>query len=370
MPTDALFRPLRVGPLALSHRVVMAPLTRKRATVPGNVPNALNAAYYRQRATGGGLIVAEASQVMPEGQGTAATPGIHSAEQVEGWRGVVRAIHERGGHVFLQLWHVGRLSHSSLQPGGGAPVSASAVPAAGTTATAQGEPVPFETPRALRTDEIPGVVDAYARAARNAMLAGFDGVEVHAANGYLIEQFLQSRTNRRTDAYGGSIPNRCRFALEVVRAVVRAVGAERVGIRLSPFGIANDSGETEPMPLYGHLVAELDAMGLAYLHLIEPRASGAGKAEVDHQGLPSAAELFRPAWRGVLITAGNFRGDDAAQAIERGHADAIAFGRLFISNPDLPRRLREGAPLAPYDRATFYTPGERGYTDYPALDGD
>jgi len=367
MSIEALFQPLRVGPYTLAHRVVMAPLTRKRATVPGNVPNALNALYYRQRATAGGLIIAEASQVMPEGQGTPATPGVHSPEQVEGWRGVVRAIHEQGGRVFLQLWHVGRLSHSSLQPGGGPPVSASAVRPAGTTATAGNDIVPFETPRALRLDEIPGVVAAYAQAAHNAIRAGFDGVEVHAANGYLIEQFLQSRTNLRNDAYGGSIANRARLAIEVTQAVVQAVGAERVGIRLSPFGIANDSGEDDPMPLYSHLIAGLDTMGLAYLHLIEPRASGAGKAEVDHQGLPSAAELFRPAWRGVLITAGNFRGDTAARTIERGDADAIAFGRLFISNPDLPRRLREGAPLTPYDRSTFYTAGERGYTDYPTM---
>jgi N-ethylmaleimide reductase len=227
---------------------------------------------------------------------------------------------------------------------------------------------PFQTPRALRTDEIPGIVDGYAQAARNAMQAGFDGVEIHSANGYLLEQFLQSRTNLRTDAYGGSIENRCRLALEVTRAVAEVWGPQRVGIRLSPFGVANDSGEADPMPLYSHLIGELDEMGLAYLHLIEPRASGAGQAEVDHQGVPSAAELFRPAWRGVLIAAGNFRGDTAAQAIEQGHADAIAFGRLFISNPDLPQRLRLGAPLTPYNRATFYGGGEQGYTDYPVME--
>ena len=368
MSTRALFEPLAVGPLTLAHRVVMAPLTRMRATTPGNCANALNARYYGQRATRGGLIIAEASQVLPTGQGAPATPGIHSREQVEGWKGVVEAIHAKGGFVFLQLWHVGRISHSSHQPGGAPPVAPSAVAASGNAMTARFTREPFQTPRALRTDEIPGIVDGYAQAARNAMQAGFDGVEIHSANGYLLEQFLQSRTNLRTDAYGGSIENRCRLALEVTRAVAEVWGPQRVGIRLSPFGIANDSGEADPMPLYSHLIGELDEMGLAYLHLIEPRASGAGQAEVDHQGVPSAAELFRPAWHGVLIAAGNFRGDTAAQAIERGHADAIAFGRLFISNPDLPQRLRLGAPLTPYNRATFYGGGEQGYTDYPVME--
>ena len=362
-----LFEPLRVGPYELSHRVVMAPLTRMRATTPGNVPNALNAQYYGQRATPGGLIIAEASQVLPTGQGAPATPGIHTPEQVEGWKGVVQAIHAKGGRVFLQLWHVGRISHPSHQPGGGLPIAPSAIAANGKVTTAQFTREPYPTPRALRTEEIPGIVEGYAQAARNALAAGFDGVEIHSANGYLLEQFLQSRTNQRTDAYGGSIPNRCRLSLEVTAAVARVWGRERVGIRLSPFGVANDSGEADPMPLYGHLIGELDKMGLAYLHLIEPRASGAGQAEVDHQGVPSAAELFRPAWQGVLIAAGNFRGDTAADCIARGHADAIAFGRLFISNPDLPQRLRTGAALTPYDRATFYGGGPQGYIDYPTM---
>jgi len=362
-----LFEPLQLGPYTLTHRVVMAPLTRMRATVPGNVPNALNAQYYGQRATPGGLIIAEASQVLPTGQGMPATPGIHSREQVEGWKGVVRAIHARGGRVFLQLWHVGRISHASHQPGGALPIAPSAIAAQGSAMTATFAREPFETPRALRLDEIPGIVEGYAQAARNALAAGFDGVEVHAANGYLLEQFLHSRTNLRTDDYGGSIANRARLTLEVTRAVAAVWGPQRVGIRLSPFGRANDSGEAEPMPLYGHLIGELDRMGLGYLHLIEPRASGAGAAEVDHPGVPSAIELFRPAWRGVLIGAGNFRGDTAARAIADGHADAIAFGRLFISNPDLPARLRCGAALTPYDRATFYGGGPQGYVDYPEM---
>jgi N-ethylmaleimide reductase len=369
MPIESLFRPLKLGALELSHRVVMAPLTRMRATVPGCVPNALNACYYAQRASAGGLIVAEASQVDPGGRTAPSTPGIHSAEQVEGWSQVVRAIHERGGYVFLQLWHVGRLSHASYQADGGPPVAPSAVRADGTVRTADGGREPYQTPRALRTDELPGLVEAYARAARNAMRAGFDGVEVHGANGYLLEQFLQSRTNLRTDAYGGSIENRARLLLDVTRAAASVCGAERVGVRLSPFGVANGSGEADPEPLYRHVIRALDAIGLAYLHLIEPRASGAGQAEVDHQDVPSAAALFRADWRGALIAAGNFRGDTAAAAIEAGHADAIAFGRLFISNPDLPARLRAGAPLTPYDRATFYTQGEAGYVDYPTMPG-
>jgi N-ethylmaleimide reductase len=367
MSTSVLFTPLDVGACRLSHRVVMAPLTRMRATRPGNVPNAMNARYYGQRATEGGLIVAEASQVSASGQGAPDTPGIHTAAQVAGWRLVTRAVHDAGGRIFLQLWHMGRLSHPSHQPGGVLPIAPSAVAAEGMGMTASFGREPYGVPRALELDEIPGVVDSYAQAARLAMEAGFDGVEIHAANGYLLEQFLQLRTNRRTDAYGGSIENRARFTLEVTRAVTQVWGADRVGIRLSPFGRANDSGEADPMPLYAHLIGALDPMGLAYLHLIEPRASGAGQAEVDHQDVPSAAALFRPAWRGVLIAAGNFRGDSAAAMIEQGHADAIAFGRLFISNPDLPQRLRLGAALTPYDRKTFYGGGEQGYVDYPSM---
>ena len=367
MSTKPLFEPLQVGPCTLAHRVVMAPLTRMRATVPGHLANELNAQYYAQRASAGGLIIAEASQVMPGG-GAASTPGIHTPEQVEGWKGIVQAIHAKGGFVFLQLWHMGRISRSFNQPGGAPPIAPSAIAAPGMTVSAKGTPEPFDTPRALRSDEIPGVVEAYAQAARYAMAAGFDGVEVHAANGYLLEQFMQSASNQRTDAYGGSIANRARLTLEVTAAVAKVCGANRVGIRLSPYGVANGSGEAEPMPLYSHVIGELDKMGLAYLHLIEPRASGAGQREVDHQGVPSAAELFRPAWHGVLIAAGNFKGDSAAAMVARGDADAIAFGRLFISNPDLPRRLQREAPLTPYNRATFYSRGPVGYIDYPEME--
>ncbi len=369
MSTPNLFTPLTIGGLALSHRVVMAPLTRMRATRPGNIANALMARYYAQRATPGGLIIAEASQVTPTGQGVPASPGCHSAEQVAGWKLVTDAVHRKGGRIFLQLWHVGRISHSSHQPGGALPIAPSAIAADGMAMTADFTREPFQTPRAIETGEIPALVAAYAQAARNAEAAGFDGVEVHGANGYLLEQFLLSKTNRRTDAYGGSIENRARLMLEVTRAVAAVWGARRVGIRLTPYGIANDSGEADPMPLFSYLIGELDKLGLAYLHLIEPRASGAGQREVDHQNVPSAARLFRPAWHGVLIAAGNFRGDGANAMLAAGDADAIAFGRFFISNPDLPRRLREGAALTPYDRSTFYGGGEHGYVDYPTLDG-
>jgi N-ethylmaleimide reductase len=247
------------------------------------------------------------------------------------------------------------------------PISASAVAISAElkTMTADRTVTPYEKPRALQTSEIADLVDSFRQAAGNALKAGFDGVEIHGANGYLIEQFLQSRTNLRTDQYGGSIQNRARFLMEITQAVIEIWGASRVGVRLSPYGIANDSGEADPMPLYSHVVQSLDPLGLAYLHFIEPRSSGAGRAEVNHQNVPSAMALFRPIWRGVLISAGGFTGETAEAAIAAGHADAIAFGRIFISNPDLPRRLREGLPLTPYNRATFYGGEEAGYTDYP-----
>ena len=234
--------------------------------------------------------------------------------------------------------------------------------------TSDGKGAAYETPRALSTDEVVEIVAAYGQAARNAKAAGFDGVEVHGANGYLVEQFLQSRSNQRTDCYGGSIENRARFLLEVAQAVIDVYGGDRVGVRLSPFGIANGSGEAEPMPLYTYAVEALNKLGIAYLHPIEPRSSGAGRADVNWQNVPSAMTLFRPLWKGVLIAAGGFVGDTANAAIADGHADAIAFGRYFISNPDLPRRLQQGLPLTPYHRPTFYGGEEKGYTDYPAYD--
>jgi N-ethylmaleimide reductase len=313
------------------------------------------------------LIIAEASPVAATGFGNPGVPGIWSEQQVKGWREVVDAVHNKGGVIFLQLWHVGRVSHSSFQPGGALPVSPSAVPISPElkTMTADGKVSTYETPRALETNEVASIVDNFRQAAKNALVAGFDGVEIHGANGYVLEQFLQSRTNLRTDRYGGGIENRARLLLEITHAAIDVWGANRVGVRLSPYGIANDSGEADPMPLYTHVIQSLNPLGLAYLHFIEPRSSGAGRAEVNHQNVPSAMVLFRPVWNGKLITAGGFTGETADAAIAAGHADAIAFGRIFISNPDLPRRLREGFPLTPYNRATFYGGEAAGYTDYP-----
>ncbi len=368
MNFPSLFSPLKIGPYQLAHRLVMAPLTRMRAEKPALAPRPLNTEYYAQRATPGGLIIAEASPVAATGFGSPGVPGIYSEQQIKGWREVVDAVHAKGGLIFLQLWHVGRVSHSSFQPGGVLPVapSAVAISEALKTATADGKVTTYETPRALETAEIAGVIDAYRQGAENALKAGFDGVEIHGANGYLIEQFLQSHTNLRTDRYGGSVENRTRFLLEVTQAVIGVWGADRVGVRLSPYGVANDSGEPDPMPLYSHAIQSLDKLGLAYLHFVEPRSSGAGRAEVNHQNVPSAMVLFRPMWSGVLMSAGGFTGETADAAISAGHADAIAFGRIFISNPDLPRRLQHGFPLTPYNRATFYGGGAAGYTDYPS----
>ncbi len=365
-----LFASLKVGPYQLKHRVVMAPLTRMRAERPSLAPRPLNADYYAQRATEGGLIIAEASPVTATGFGNPGVPGIYTEQQVAGWRKVVDAVHAKGAFIFLQLWHVGRVSHSSFQPGGALPVapSAVAIPEEFKAMTADGKLVAYETPRALETSEVFGIVAAFKQAARNALAAGFDGVEIHGANGYLIEQFLQSRSNLRTDQYGGSIGNRVRLLLEVTQAAIEVWSANRVGVRLSPYGIANGSGEPDPMPLYTHAINSLNSLGLAYLHFIEPRSSGAGRAEVNWQNVPSAMVLYRPVWKGVLISAGGFTGEMAESAIAEGHADAIAFGRIFISNPDLPRRLRHGYPLTPYNRATFYGGEEAGYTDYPVYD--
>lgn len=365
-----LFSPVQIGPYQLKHRVVLAPLTRMRASKPSLAPRPLNAEYYAQRSTSGGLLIAEASPVSATAFGAPAVPGIYTEEQIAGWRKVVDAVHARGGVIFLQLWHVGRVSHSSFQPGGALPVAPSAIAISQElkTSTADGKVVAYETPRALETSEIPGIVEAFRQAAKNALAAGFDGVEVHGANGYLLEQFLQTRSNQRNDRYGGSIENRARLLLEVTQVAVDVWGANRVGVRLSPYGIANDSGEPDPMPLYTHVVEKLNPLGLAYLHFIEPRSSGAGRAEVNWQNVPSAMVLFRPIWKGKLIAAGGFTGQTADDAVAQGHADAVAFGRIFISNPDLPRRLQHGYPLTPYDRKTFYGGDVAGYTDYPEYD--
>lgn len=362
-----LFDALKMGDLTLKNRVVMAPLTRMRTQQPGNIPTALNAEYYAQRASAG-LIISEATQISQQGQGYPATPGIHSPEQIEGWKLVTQAVHAAGGHIFLQLWHVGRISHPSLQPHGAAPVAPSALPAANSgTFTADWQPTPILTPRALETAEMAGIIADFKQGAINAKAAGFDGVEVHGANGYLLDQFLQDGSNKRTDQYGGSIENRARLLLEVVDAAIAVWGKGRVGVRLSPYGTFNDMHDSDPVALFTYVLAELGKRGIAYVHLIEPRASAAGGAEGTVENAPGTAALFRQAFSGVLISAGGYSAEEAKQAVQNGTADAIAFGRLFISNPDLPARLKAGAALNAYDRSTFYGGDAKGYTDYPSM---
>lgn len=366
-----LFAPLRVGSLELSHRVVMAPLTRLRSTQPGDVQNAMNARYYGQRASKGGLLITEATQISLQGKGYPAAPGIHSEEQVEGWKLTTAAVHAKGGFVFLQLWHVGRMSHSSLHPEAGLPVAPSAIaPADGSKAlTAHFQEVEFETPRALGIEELPGIVADYRRAAENAKAAGFDGVEVHSANGYLLDQFLEDTSNHRTDAYGGSIENRARLMLEVVDAVVEVWGKDRVGVRLSPFGKFLDMGDSNPVALFTYVLEKLSERGIAYVHVVEPRVGNAGADAAIDGNAVDTAKTFRAAFKGVFISAGGYSAETAEEAIAAGRADAIAFGRLFISNPDLPKRLENKTALNAYDRSTFYGGSEKGYTDYPALEG-
>lgn len=367
MNPDRLFEPLQLGVLHLAHRVVMAPLTRLRATVVGNTANQLMATYYSQRATKDGLIITEGSHISPDGQPVHASPGIYTHQQINGWKQVTKAVHSKGGKIFLQLWHVGRVSHSSFQPNNALPVGASPIAISGDVLTKSGITVPYECPKELTLDEIQQIVMNYQNAAKNALDAGFDGVEIHAANGWLLEQFLQSNSNKRTDVYGGSIDNRCRLILQVVDAVCKICNSNRVGIRLSPFGRINDSGETDPMPLYTNLISLLDSRALAYLHLVEPRSSGAAYKDVDHRDMPEVGKLFRNQWKGKLIVAGNYNRESAIQVVSEGHADAVAFGRLFISNPDLPARLKNNNELTMYDRSTFYQGGEKGYIDYTSL---
>lgn len=361
-----LFDPLHLGDLTLANRIIMAPLTRMRSKQPGNIPHELNAEHYAQRASAG-LIISEATQVSQQGQGYPGTPGIHSAEQVDGWRLVTDAVHRAGGKIFLQLWHVGRISHHSHQPDGALPVAPSAIKPAGGTFSAEWQPVEFETPRALETHEIPGIVKDYVQGATNAKEAGFDGVEVHGANGYLLDQFLQDGSNKRTDQYGGSIENRAQLLLEAVDGAISVWGAERVGVRLSPYGTFNDMSDSDPVALFTYVLSQLSQRKIAYVHLIEPRSSSAGSQDENIVGAPETAKIFRKAFQGVLISAGGYTREDAMNAVETGAADAVAFGRLFISNPDLPARLKGNADLNAYDRSTFYGGGAKGYTDYPSL---
>jgi len=356
----SLFDPIRVGDIELANRAVMAPLTRNRAA-PGQVPSALAVEYYRQRASAG-LIISEATQVCPEGQGYLDTPGIHSAEQVAGWRRVTDAVHAEGGRMVAQLWHVGRISHNSLQPNGQAPVSSTARGAETRTLTAEGW-VPVSAPRALRTDEIPAIVASYRHAARCAMDAGFDGVEVHGANGYLIEQFLRDSINDRADKYGGPIENRARLLIEVMQAVAGEIGGGRTGLRLSPVTPANDAGpDSNPQALYEYAVSELAPLTLAFVEVVEGATGGA------RDFAPFDFAALRRQFNGPWMVNNGYQRQMAMDIVATGAADLVSFGRPFISNPDLVRRLREDAPLAAFDRKTLYAGGARGYTDYPTLD--
>jgi N-ethylmaleimide reductase len=365
-----LFEPLNLGRYRLHHRILMAPLTRSRARQPGNVPTSLMACYYAQRASAA-LIISEATQVSMQGQGYAWTPGIHSRDQIEGWRVITEAVHALGGLIFLQLWHVGRISHPALQPDGMLPVAPSAIKPAGEAfienELGEGEMVPFVTPRALETVEVPHVVRQYERGAKNAMEAGFDGVEIHGANGYLLDQFLSSKTNHRMDKYGGAVENRARLLKEVVEAIVPVWGSDRVGVRLSPLGTFNDIADDDPEATFGYVSEMLTQYGLAYLHLVNPAINAIeNHAEPDERSR-RVLELIRKTYHGTLIIAGGFGEDTAEQWLSTGRADAIAFGRKFLANPDLPERFREHAPLNRDDPSTYYGGGEIGYIDYLTL---
>jgi len=354
-----ILEPYQLGPIALPNRLVMAPLTRNRA-LPGMVPSPLSVEYYGQRASAG-LLITEASQVSQQGQGYQDTPGIYSREQVAGWRKVTDRVHARGGRIFIQLWHVGRVSHTSLQPNGGAPVAPSAIRAKGKTFVG-GTFTDISEPRALELSEIPGIVESFKRGTANALAAGFDGVEIHGANGYILDQFAKDGANRRTDAYGGSIENRARLMLEVAKAVTAEAGAERTGIRISPVTPANDISDSNPQPLFDYIVDHLNALKLVYIHVIEGATGGPRDfAPFDYGSL-------RKRFKGAYIANNGYDFELADKVLSSGEADLIAFGKLFIANPDLVERFMRGAPLNEPDKATFYGGGAKGYTDYPTLE--
>jgi N-ethylmaleimide reductase len=354
-----LFEPYKLGPITLPNRLVMAPLTRNRAVPPGMVPSPLALEYYGQRASAG-LLVSEATQVSQQGQGYQDTPGIYSREQVAGWRKVTDHVHARGGRIFLQAWHVGRISHVDLQENNQAPVAPSAIRAKGKTFVG-GTFAEVSEPRALALEEIPGIIESFKRGTANALEAGFDGVEVHGANGYLLEQFAKDGTNKRTDAYGGSIENRARLMLEVAKVVAAEAGPERTGIRISPVTPANDISDSNPQPLYDYIVDHLSALKLVYIHVVEGATGGPRDiAPFDYGSL-------RKRFKGAYVANNGYDFELATKVLASDAADLIAFGKPFISNPDLVERLKTGAPLNPFDKATFYGGGAKGYTDYPAL---
>jgi N-ethylmaleimide reductase len=367
---DLLFQPMELGPYRLPHRIVMAPLTRSRAGQPGNVPTRLMACYYAQRASAA-LIISEATQVSMQGQGYAWTPGIHSREQVDGWRMVADAVHAAGGRIFMQLWHVGRISHPALQPDRMLPVAPSRIRPRGMAfienVRGEAELVPFVVPRALETIEMRYVVAQFERAAVNAKHAEMDGVEIHAANGYLIDQFLESGTNKRTDAYGGRLDHRWRFLLEVVDSVTGVWGPQFVGVRISPLSTFNDIHDDDPEVTFSRVSERLNPYGLAYLHVVNPAKSALEEGNEPTRASLHMLDLIRTRYRGKLILAGGFDLETAEKWLREGRADLIAFGRKFLANPDLPERFRKGSALNVDDSSTYYGGGAKGYTDYSTL---
>jgi N-ethylmaleimide reductase len=358
MTEKTLFEPYTLGRLTLANRIVMAPLTRNRAGA-GLVPNELAATYYAQRASSG-LIITEATQVSAQAQGYQDTPGLYTAEQVAGWRKVTDAVHAKGGRIFVQLWHVGRVSHVDLQPGGAAPVAPSAIRAATKTFVNNGFNDVSE-PRALDADELPGIVEGFRQAAANAIAAGFDGVEIHGANGYLLEQFIKDGANHRTDAYGGSIENRARLLLEVVAAVMKEIGGDRTGVRISPVSPANGISSSDPQPQYDYIVEQLSALGIVYLHVVEGATGGSRDVA------PFDYDSLRRRFKQTYLANNGYNLELATARLAAGKTDLCAYGRPFISNPDLVERLKTGAALAQLNPATLYGGGAAGYTDYPTF---
>ncbi|KAJ6877791.1 12-oxophytodienoate reductase 2-like isoform X1 [Populus alba x Populus x berolinensis] len=358
IPTMPLLTPYKMGKFNLSHRIVLAPLTRQRSY--DNVPQPHAVLYYSQRATKGGLLISEATGVSDTAQGDLHTPGIWTREQVEAWKPIVDAVHATGSMFFCQIWHAGRVSKSVFQPDGRAPVSSTDKPI-----SSQRQGTEFTPPRRLRTDEIPQIVNDFRIAARNAIEAGFDGVEIHGAHGYLIDQFMKDQVNNRTDQYGGSLENRCRFPLEIVEAIANEIGSDKLGIRLSPHVNYMESGDSDPEALGLHMVKSLNKYGIAYCHMVEPRMKiGAGNAKFSESLLP-----MRKAFNNTFIVAGGYDREDGNKALKENRADLVAYGRLFLANPDLPRRFELDAPLNKYNRETFYTHDPVvGYTDYPFLE--
>ena len=351
-----LFTPIQLGNLDLPNRIVMAPLTRMRAGEE-NVPTELNATYYAQRASAG-LIISEATQVSLQARGYAHSPGIHSSEQIEGWKLVTNAVHKQGGRIFLQLWHAGRTSHPDIQPDGALPVAPSAIAASGHAYTPNGRP-DLVAPRALETEEISAIVEQFRQGAKNAKLAGFDGVEIHGANGYLIDEFIEDGSNKRSDRYGGSVANRSRFLLEIAEAVTDVWGSNKVGVRLSPSGENYTMSDSDRAGTFRYVVQALNSFNLAYFHLMEPNQWGSDT------GLDAA--FFRPIFKGILMVNGDYDRERGDAVLKSGNADLISFGRTFIANPDLPKRLKLDAPMNEPNPETFYGGDEEGYTDYPYL---